>query len=276
MDFIEIKSRITEIPPKTPKGRVRHEVKLETLEKIEFINEALPLLGSLPIMKGEKSPEKILKNLNTLEYIDTPNGSIDSKQLRSLLYILRVIPRSKLYTGSVPNKHKSLTPLLLYALKKQQGFKYEYWEKEELYMPMWLGYFMWEELKPYRTKILNDADILKLRNIQISKKGVKHHQLAAGVKGKNTTLGMHIMMQTWVASEELREPDCMILDLQNWDNTPDLLANETPIQESSTNVSEIITRLDSQQLSNSEWLKAWNIEGLKILETKKEEFSFNF
>ena len=172
----------------------------------DFLEDAVFSLNKLPIIRNEQgllSPSAILE-------------AIKDTELYSLLAILDSIARSRFYTKGAKMKQRpilgSLTPLALYALKRDKGIMYEEWDKTDPNIIRFTGKVFKDIIEPIDVtdNIREDiSDILaypRTNNI-------------CGIK----RLPAILLGQLWLANVEFRCEASMILDPNNWDNVPEPL-----------------------------------------------------
>ena len=176
---------------------------------------------------AEVSP---IKEGNTFSPINTLK-SIENEQLKALVkYLAKLSSRSELYAGSANKhvRHCALVPLFMAAQKEYNGIKYEQWSKEDKYLRETMSYVLYDELKKWKSIPLADSAIKVAReNALKNRQGRRiapsawpfHSVEIGGVKASASSLGRHIVLQTWMANVEYRN-EYMILDRFNWDTIP--------------------------------------------------------
>ena len=178
-----------------------------------------------PVKDGDKySPSKTLARLKTR----------DLQCFVNYVYLQKT--RTKILTGSAAKNtiFCSLVPLLLASYKMYGDVTfYESWDKEDVYMKIFLGRKLWQEYNDYKGLVFTNQEIQEARKIALSQDDIA----ATTYPRKSVYIGMHLftahclvrhmLLQTWVANVTLRN-DNMILDINDWDNIPERL-DEVPL-----------------------------------------------
>jgi hypothetical protein len=191
--------------------------------------------------------QELTKFLSSSELIRNEAGLVSAKDtllnieddlMRAAVKISLQTSRSDilLVSGAKNPEYASLTPLLMYAHKKYNKVMYEEWDKDDSSMSLVLGNLLgkildinydWYEVK---TWLKNHPDkCAELRSTFLGGKVAtayygKEVIIDMGDKIeaiKGTAASSKILFQTWLAHSSLRFPGAMILDLGDWDNTPE-------------------------------------------------------
>lgn len=220
---------------KDPRGDESKYIKTKRYK--EFLQHCIPYLAQVPVVSNK--PSECLVALKALDYVTVQGEPYSSEQLAALIIYISEVTRSQLIVGDMPSglnpRYGSLTPLLMFALKESKGIPYSYWDKTD---PK-IAYFLSSKLLCHGLldKSIPDIEkIIPLRNSYISQ-GAKG-SATYSVTGFNTEANIngvdnfvrHMLFQTWIANEDLRDTETMILDPINWDNIPSLLVDKGAIK----------------------------------------------
>lgn len=219
-----------------------------TVDK-EFLPHLMPILAAIPLVRlnsGKISPHDTYMALAGTT-IKTINGTISGDELQCLLWCLAKLPRGKLMPGVVQTmspEYASFTPLVLYAHKLHNNVKYSDWKQnpKDRYLALFIGLPLFEAFASLKSQGDPDIDSLKaleLRKVSLSfKSGIKQGQMDLVTSTKTNVKKLPVMqngervertyhkyviqmkLQTWLANNQCRSTNAMILDLDNWDNIP--------------------------------------------------------
>lgn len=198
-------------------NRLKTGGSLTKSESAYFLPHIIPIIGKLPIRRGIRDTKVILMDL------------IKSKdeQTYYAIKIIAEIPRSNLHGRKESPRYKALTPLLMYAVREIQGFRYSYWDKNSEGMGVFLGYKLWDNIKD--VEVPDIEELKKQRLLHLKTKEEISYKMGKDVTLKQTLNCKHIMLQTWLASPLIRVEDAMLLDIKDWDNSsPEPLGGEMP------------------------------------------------
>lgn len=219
----------------------------------DFLARCLPYLASIPLVykNGLVDSESTISNF---EGLNSPHENVDPDIIKNMVRMLYRFPRSSLIpTAQIrAPKYASLTPIPMYAHKLYNKVPYEKWMKNK-YLRTFLGKEL-EDILSLPTVMLDSKDIQRYRKIAVTiKTGVK-----AGVQEPFNTwrcniagfslpifedspeydedgeeeqykfvayprIAIIIKLQLWLANVQYRVPGTMILDLNDWDHTPEAL-----------------------------------------------------
>ncbi len=201
----------------------------------EFVNN-YDLLTQLTIHAGSLP---IIRNDNGLISCTAINDHLkftNNKFLFGVIRILDILPRSIfIKCMSKTPEYAALTPLMLYAVKRDQGYMYEEWDKEDINLPMYLGRGLKGVLDKEPEEVANINDIreyyFRVKSTGKLKALTSYpHFTKDEYKGRSRVQNI-IKAQMWLANAAIRS-DAMILDLNDWDNRPDAIdsiVEEDPI-----------------------------------------------
>lgn len=175
----------------------------------DYLVQLTTYLGHLPILRNEQnlvSPSLIL-------------NEIKGSQLESALQIAYLFPRSKFIKSMIKTSTLgSLTPLAMYALKRDEGIMYEEWDKQDKLISRFLGKPLVDIYLPY-TSTKEHCLGLRKEFKDIHKYPFKSSYT---INAKRINKMQAIMLaQVWLANVQFRDTESMILDPSNWDNVPD-------------------------------------------------------
>jgi len=193
---------------------------------VELLPHCIPYLAKVPVLSNK--PTECLTKLKTMDTVMVNDEPYSAKQLMGLIIYLTEMNRSEIIMDMAKTpRYGSLTPLLMFALKEARQIPYSYWDKKD---PM-IRYFLTSRtlytalIEIGASKIDN---ILDLRNTYIAKgaRGSATFQVTgfnkeADIKGCPAFV-RHMLFQTWIANEDMRDEETMILDPVNWSNIPKL------------------------------------------------------
>lgn len=175
----------------------------------DYLSQMTTYLGHLPIIRNDKgllSPTLILRE-------------IAGTQLEAALKIAYLFPRSKFIKGMTSNSTLgSLTPLAMYALKRDEGIMYEEWDKEDEHINRFLG----KSLKNvYLASDVPKEQCVELRSgfNELHKYPFKNSYIVDSITLNK--IQAILLAQVWLANVQFRNTESMILDPKNWDNVPD-------------------------------------------------------
>ena len=228
-----------------------------------FLPHLMPLLASIPLVKDEYGNIKSTETFANMPIeLDTPNGLFPSAVLKRIIGFLYYMPRSSLLTapqGKDPT-YGSMTPLVMYAQKRDNGVPYEKWDRKDPQFIYFLGRYLLPLLairNDFTTiiPVLDDNDIVKARAAALTYKGgpkignvdsltsykcnitqlmvPKYAEEQQDDESSDDPYGnelyynvpldkiiIRMLLQTWICNASIRRPGVMILDPRNWDATP--------------------------------------------------------
>jgi hypothetical protein len=211
--------------------------------------------------KGLSNPYKYLPSsfittladdLSKITLVRNEAGLIDARvtisaaaeNLRTAAQIAYSTPRSQILGCSAANNAEfaSLTPLLMYAHKRDHGVMYEEWDKGpdvRFALGKFLQKMLYESSFAPRNMPLEDVARVRKEFLNGNKatgysaKSVGYEWFEDGEEYKfsfsSTGTVSKILLQTWIAHSTLRVPSAMILDPFNWDNTPEAFDFEVDV-----------------------------------------------
>lgn len=226
-----------------------------------FLDHLLPVLSSIPLVwednaflkQSQISSTKTFANIP--EVLDTPNGPFSGEDAKRMLGFLYYMPRGKLIKGTQVKTPRlgAFTPLAMYAHKLHHNVKYSSWDVKDKYFKFFLGKFL-EPLINVRTvpltiPLLDTNDIVNNRKAALTYKSgpktgsmgklteykcnIDHLEVGEFEDSEDYTNGVaefplpkiaiQMVLQTWLANVQVRDPSSMILDPVNWDRVPDAL-----------------------------------------------------
>lgn len=211
-----------------------------------YLQQAFTIFRSLPVVRtddGLISASGIVERLKVSSTIKTINADLEADDILALIEIMFHTPRS-VFLKSMSREPllASLTPLPMYALKEQHGIGYEEWDKTDPKLKAFLGKQL-SCILDYKDIPVEDIDLPRFRDYMTTagngdKKPFTAYPLRTAkpvdTSGNPILLGddaliipsnkavvTSILAQIWLAHSSLRRPESMILDLRNWDKTPE-------------------------------------------------------
>lgn len=205
-----------------------------------FIEQALVIFAHVPLKRNEAGLISMQDTMISMpEIVTTLNGTVNRKGVMGLVTYLCETNRSALVSNMAKNPlYGSLTPLFMFAHKRYNDIKYEEWDKKDSSIRYALGKFLAEAVTdlPNKPITLSADEVRNLRDSALTfYSGVRIGTKAPATNNKmsrsiSTSSGeifnknaAYILLQTWLANADIRKPDAMILDLWDWDNTPEAL-----------------------------------------------------
>jgi hypothetical protein len=194
-----------------------------------FLEHSVPYLAAIPRVSSK--PSECLKALNSGGYVEVNGAKYPNSQLRALILLISNINRGDLMKGkqTANPRFAALTPMVMFAMKSYHKIPYSYWQESDECMVYFLGRQLYDAISklPEKDKIPSMPNILKFRNEFIAAKGAQSWD-ANGVSmwaqragiGSIPMFVRHMLFQTWVACEDLRDEEAMILDPYDFDNIP--------------------------------------------------------
>ena len=226
-----------------------------------FLPHLMPLLASIPLVKDEYGYVKSTETFaNMPKDLKTPNGLFPSAVLKRIIGFLYYMPRSSLLTapqGKDPT-YGSLTPIPMYAQKRDNNIPYEKWDRKDPQFKYFLGRYLLPVLA-FRNDpttsipVMDSSDISTARDAALTfsggiKQGTKDSitsykcnltqlRVAKSESDEEDDNGpyaaqdlyysipldktiIRMVLQTWICNASIRKPGVMILDPRNWDATP--------------------------------------------------------
>jgi len=227
---------------------------------IDLFAHITPIRGSVEGKDG-KNLYSVMATVSNLKeqgkVVTTNNKYIDSSYMINLIKFVGLANPGdvlgKMSTTKAPHLG-AFTPKFLYAFKRNKGIQYEEWDKEDEGMYLALG----KRLKGILTFACLTEDVYtrciapsvaELRTAGLKGKPATNYMLAVAAADlacilladetevsieanrsptarKDLCFCLQIMLQTWTANLALRVPDTMILDMWDWDNTPEAVDAE--------------------------------------------------
>lgn len=191
----------------TPDGeRSSRSGELTVEQKETFIDDSLATIGKLNVVSNKFS--------ECLE-------SCEDIEVKSAIKIINTLYLSELKNAVNNNYCKTLTPIVMYALKKEQGILYEYWDKTDPAMDQLFRPWLWKRIKEVRD--VHSDTVGVIRELILEGNPEREHKYVNTRGDWKLNLSDLILLQFWQASAELRN-DSMILDFEDWDKMPALYA----------------------------------------------------
>lgn len=183
--------------------------------------------------------EQFTTELGKIKVYKNPDGKVNATVTRDNLTTLQGhvskfvhdTTRGNFYTGKDTQTGKptlgKLTPIALYALRRDQGVAYEQWDKEDPAIISFIGKDLKDILLHLESNVfyedITENDPMDLRN-HYTNNGAKSNTTWPAKAKYNTITQVPgiIYSQIWLANASIRK-DSMILDLHDWDNMPEAL-----------------------------------------------------
>ena len=238
-----------------------------------FLPHLMPILASIPLVKDEFGYVKSTETFANMPIeLETPNGQFSSAVLKRIMGFLYFMPRSSLLSapqGKDPT-YGSLTPIPMYAQKRDNNVPYEKWDRKDPQFKYFLGRYL-EPVLNFRNDpsasipYMDNRDIVRSRAAALtfvggSKAGttdsltsykcnisqIMVDKYAEEDEGSDDPYGnelyyhvpldktiIRMILQTWICNASVRKPGVMILNPTNWDDTPSALdaAVQKPVSE---------------------------------------------
>jgi hypothetical protein len=231
-------------------GGFSEETSIAT-QGVVSIDPILEIFSAVPLVYNDGGKISItdtlsaLKELDELVYKDIHKGT--GLEIAKLIVLVAEVSRTALigpFKDRLPNEHKALTPLFMYAHKKYNQVPYEQWDKRDPKILFAIGAALHTSL--FATP-KHDLDMdLYGRLVEVSKHFEKHPELIPEYREKlygersvtqykkramseappcnlyvpYTSIASCILIQSWIAHPTLRVPGAMLLDIVNWDKVP--------------------------------------------------------
>jgi hypothetical protein len=196
-------------------------------------------------------PASVVDELSRINLVRNSDGKVnttktvtnitDSEQ-RAAIALAYKVPRSTLLIKPAAKKPEfaSLTPLLMYAHKRDHGVKYEEWDKTDENIVWATGAFLVSLISKHTKfdikELMDSLTLEKIKNAREQHLGESKKVTDYGgssiefelnngetVKLLGTNPITKMILQGWIAHSSIRVPHAMILDPFNWDNIPEPL-----------------------------------------------------
>lgn len=151
-------------------------------------------------------------------------ASISKAEVRAAIMVAHAVPRSSFMRSQTASTYTAslatMTPLILYAFKREKKINYEFWDKEDnaLQYAFPVGYY------PHR--IFPLAAPPELREEALAAGGGTYQKPATGfwlsnsIKSQYGAGVIYRDLQLWLCNAKHRVPGVMVLDVDNWDKVP--------------------------------------------------------
>ena len=224
-----------------------------------FLPHLMPILASIPLIKDEYGYVKSTETFaNMPKELNTPNGPFSSAVLKRILGFLYYMPRSSILStpqGKDPT-YGSLTPLAMYAQKRDNNVLYEKWDKKDPQFKYFLGRYLLPVLNfrndpTVSIPTMDSSDITKARTAALTFNSGAKQGITDSISSYKCNLTqlmvskyesdeedddpygsdlyynipldkiiIRMVLQTWICNASVRKPGVMILEPTNWDATP--------------------------------------------------------
>lgn len=183
----------------------------------DLLEQFTTKLGNIKVSRNIEGKVSSTATMSTLA------GTLDMSILKFLYETNRGDFYPKNLTQTKEPTLAKLTPIAMYALKRDQGIMYEEWDKEDTNIRAFLG----KDLEFLYKHGLNvgDYDPMEIRQYYVNSVGAKIDSWPRKVMytdGRLDKIPAIILGQLWIAYSAHRQ-ESMILDINNWDNMPESL-----------------------------------------------------
>jgi hypothetical protein len=196
-----------------------------------FLPHVIAYLAEIPVVSNK--PTECLQALKKLDHVTVFGEKYSTTKLICLIKYITEVSRTNfiLARGGMTNKtiarYGSLTPLVMLALKEKHKIPYTYWDKEDKNYKYFINSaeLLRAISEPFPEFSIEDR--VRLRNWFIERKKPTANICPgfvdeANIRGKSP-IASHITFQTWLACEDVRDTEAMILDINDIGRIPEPL-----------------------------------------------------
>jgi hypothetical protein len=200
-----------------------------------FLPHVLAYLAEIPVVSNK--PTECLQAIKKLDHVNVFGEKYSATKLICLIKYITEVSRTNfiLARGGMTNKtiarYGSLTPLVMLALKEKHKIPYTYWDKEDKNYKYFINSpeLLRAITEPFPEFTMEEK--INLRNWYIERKPATSNicpgfVTEAGINGKSP-IASHITFQTWLACEDVRDTEAMILDINDIGNIPEPLVSSS-------------------------------------------------